>query len=247
MKRRILDGLADRRQSPGAVVRALRLPTGTVLRAAWDLFRKLRMLPVIPNATHLGTFVTRESRDSSRLRAILEATGNLATSIRHQRSGRVINGLEYLCLRYQGSPAQAGSGPPKPEDLAALLNLAEYQAESGKQSVTPAMLEAETTSLRTHLIAELRPSVESGDLKFEGDWEKDVLPPVGRYKPGQLLPAPVVTQVPAPPVSATVGSAPSAKAPRKKPARRKAKSTGPSPAKHLRKSKGSSDPPALSA
>jgi hypothetical protein len=185
-----LKASADERSSdPAELVRSLKVPAGTALGAVWGLIRKLEIQPVLPATPQLKQFVAIEAHRDPTLKGVLERIGKTPTQLHHQRSRRPVNGLEFLYLCYQGSPAEFSLERPKAARLAEVLNEAEFVVGPEEKPVTGRTIGSILGELRKTTVQVAEPAVEAGELHPAPGWQEHVLPRPSRYREGELFAA----------------------------------------------------------
>lgn len=130
-----------------------------------------------------------ERRESGTLKAILSSLAELPTRFHHLRSGKPINGFEFLHLRYRGSPADQGSNSTRAWRLAEILNEAEYAYGPEGASVMAYRIGRALGNLKKAVAASAENAIASGELDAAPNWRAQVLPRPDRYEPGQILAA----------------------------------------------------------
>jgi len=173
----------ERAADTTALLTELNLSWPTALRAAWGLFIKLFVQPVIPDKGRLQQFAEDESRGNPTFTQLLRGLGSKASRIHHQTSGRELNLLEFAYLYYRGSPAEELSGRVSTEQLVACLDEAGFVFSDEQRRITALELSLQHAELRQEVLHFL----ERTPRKLLQRFPPNVLPSPEQYPLGNLL------------------------------------------------------------
>jgi Dyp-type peroxidase family len=186
--RKLMDTARERVADVVSLLTELNVSSNTALGAAWGVFIKLFIQPVLPNEERLKTFVQQESRGHVVLATVLSDLRKTPAHLHHPPSGRTLNLLEFAFLYYRGSPAEGIVSRVSIEQLTARLDEAGFVFGKEQRRVTASDLSLQHTELRQHVIRGLEPITKRRWLPFPPTWQLSVFPPLEQYSRGNLFP-----------------------------------------------------------